>query len=372
MHTCEPPVIKDHRNLFRVHSCSFMGCKAVDWLITIGLAPDRKTSVIIFNILLQNDVVHHVNDTESFRDDVCLYRFRQDDNTFPWHNDMKIFQGGTCAGCRLVETGTSLKHSRRVDGHVYRDVVRGCDLVTWMVDNQKAATRQDAVRQARTLLENHIIRHVTDKHHFKDDAFFYQFKMDMSRKRVPMDLVQPPTDQLPGSPTSEDGIRTTLSGAQDIPYGGQRPERTESGYHSDAIEVSTSCSPHSLSLSPGSCGLHDGLHFSPGNGVLVRKATIDELKASNSPFRKRLVRIASDAVGFGFVIRGEGPVFVKTVDPTGPAAAAGLKVGTSVTGVQHRGGRWAQGRHNSDRVQHGGDAYITLVIMEHTGDEASS
>jgi len=67
---------------------------------------------------------------------------------------------------------------------------------------------------------------VTDKHHFKDDAFFYQFKMDMSRKRVPMDLVQPPTDQLPGSPTSEDGIRTTLSGAQDIPYGGQRPERT--------------------------------------------------------------------------------------------------------------------------------------------------
>ena len=27
-----------------------------------------------------------------------------------------------------------------------------------------------------------------------------------------------------------------------------------------------SCSPRSLSLSPGSCGLHDGLHFSPGNG----------------------------------------------------------------------------------------------------------
>ena len=38
------------------------------------------------------------------------------------------------------------------------------------------------------------------------------------------------------------------------------------------------------------------------------------------------LQIASDAVGFGFVIRGEGPVFVKTVDPTGPAAAAGLKV----------------------------------------------
>ena len=35
-----------------------------------------------------------VNDTEPFRDDVSLYRFRQDDNTFPWHNDMKIFREG--------------------------------------------------------------------------------------------------------------------------------------------------------------------------------------------------------------------------------------------------------------------------------------
>ena len=32
----------------------------------------------------------------------------------------------------------------------------------------------------------------------------------------------------------------------------------------------------------------------------------------------------SDPVGF--VIRGNGPVYVKTVDPTGPAAQAGLKV----------------------------------------------
>lgn len=38
------------------------------------------------------------------------------------------------------------------------------------------------------------------------------------------------------------------------------------------------------------------------------------------------MQIASDPVGFGFVIRGEGPCYVKTVDPTGPAAGAGLKV----------------------------------------------
>ena len=33
-----------------------------------------------------------------------------------------------------------------------------------------------------------------------------------------------------------------------------------------------------------------------------------------------------DAVGFGFVVRGNAPVYVQTVDPNGPAAMAGLKV----------------------------------------------
>ena len=34
----------------------------------------------------------------------------------------------------------------------------------------------------------------------------------------------------------------------------------------------------------------------------------------------------SDSVGFGFVVRGDGPCYVQTVDPSGPAASAGLKV----------------------------------------------
>ena len=34
----------------------------------------------------------------------------------------------------------------------------------------------------------------------------------------------------------------------------------------------------------------------------------------------------SDPVGYGFVIRGNTPVYVHSVDPMGPAAAAGLHV----------------------------------------------
>ena len=37
--------------------------------------------------------------------------------------------------------------------------------------------------------------------------------------------------------------------------------------------------------------------------------------------------MTSDPVGYGFVIRGSRPVYVHTVDPSGPAAAAGLQVG---------------------------------------------
>lgn len=53
-------------------------------------------------------------------------------------------------------------------------------------------------------------------------------------------------------------------------------------------------------------------------------------------FEKRDIRIASDPVGYGFVIRGDGPCYVKVVDPTGPAASAGLKEGHYIYAVNYK------------------------------------
>ena len=41
------------------------------------------------------------------------------------------------------------------------------------------------------------------------------------------------------------------------------------------------------------------------------------------------LQVISDSVGYGFVIRGSRPVYVHIVDPSGPAAAAGLQVGVA-------------------------------------------
>jgi len=60
---------------------------------------------------------------------------------------------------------------------------------------------------------------------------------------------------------------------------------------------------------------------------------VDMWKDYRELFQKRVIKIDSDSVGYGFVLRGEGPAYVQTVDPSGPAAKSGLKVGHIVQTV---------------------------------------
>ncbi|KAG8537440.1 hypothetical protein GDO81_024522, partial [Engystomops pustulosus] len=43
--------------------------------------------------------------------------------------------------------------------------------------------------------------------------------------------------------------------------------------------------------------------------------------------------IVSDAVGWGFVVRGSKPCHIQAVDPSGPAASAGMKIRQFVVSV---------------------------------------
>ncbi|XP_008329035.1 DEP domain-containing mTOR-interacting protein-like [Cynoglossus semilaevis] len=67
--------------------------------------------------------------------------------------------------------------------------------------------------------------------------------------------------------------------------------------------------------------------------VLKRPVSTDELQTPGGPYTRRSFTIVGDAVGWGFVVRGNKPCHIQAVEPSGPAAAAGLKVRQFVVSV---------------------------------------
>ncbi|XP_072226820.1 DEP domain-containing mTOR-interacting protein-like [Leuresthes tenuis] len=72
--------------------------------------------------------------------------------------------------------------------------------------------------------------------------------------------------------------------------------------------------------------------FNP-KSVLKRPVSTEELQTPGGPYIKKTFTIEGDAVGWGFVIRGNQPCHIQAVEPFGPAAAAGMKVCQFVVSV---------------------------------------
>ncbi|XP_071357076.1 DEP domain-containing mTOR-interacting protein-like [Trachinotus anak] len=67
--------------------------------------------------------------------------------------------------------------------------------------------------------------------------------------------------------------------------------------------------------------------------VLKRPVSTEELQKPGGPYIKKTFTIVGDAVGWGFVVRGNRPCHIQAVEPCGPAAAAGMKVCQFVVSV---------------------------------------
>jgi hypothetical protein len=353
--------------MFRTYNCVFVGSETVDWLLETQQAPDRETAVILMNILLKNQVFHHVNDEHPFKDENLYYRFRKDDGTFRWHEDVALVLRGQRLYNRLISEESSIIGTRKELGVEYPCSFQGCKLVDWLLTNKEAVSREAAIKEGRRLLENDIIRHVSDSHHFKDEYYLYQFKSDFGYKRQLLDLIRP-RQRLPNCPSSPAHKSTAT---QNIPTG-SIAERSDSGYHSAEKSSADSYISDSFPLEAqfGSMEISpkvNNVQITSYSDLLMRKATVEELEDPNSPFIKKHIRIASDPVGFGFVIRGDGPVFVKTVDPTGPAAKAGLKVGHYIYKVNDQPVLHMNHRHLANVILDS-IGYMDLVVMEHAQD----
>ncbi|KAF4798154.1 DEP domain containing MTOR interacting protein [Turdus rufiventris] len=166
---------------------------------------------------------------------------------------------------------------------------------------------------------------VSNKHHFMDSNLLYQCRMNFRRRRRLMELLTEKSRLMPES--------------HDSPFC-LRKQNHDNRKHTSFLSVSPTKEIKIVSAvrrsSMSSCGSSGYFSSSPTlsssppvlcnpKSVLKRPVTADELLMPGAPYVRKTFTIVGDAVGWGFVVRGSKPCHIQAVDPSGPAAAAGMK-----------------------------------------------
>ncbi|XP_015213333.1 DEP domain-containing mTOR-interacting protein isoform X2 [Lepisosteus oculatus] len=330
----EGKVIKDRRHHLRTYPNCFVAKELIDWLMEHKEASDREMAIKILQKLLDQSIIHHVCDEhKEFKDAKLFYRFRKDDGTFPLDNEAKIFMRGQRLYEKLMTTDSSLVQTREEDGVKFERTLVASEFVDWLVQEGEASTREEAEQLGRRLLEHGIIQHVTNKHHFVDRGLLYQFKMNFRRRRRLMELLSESCRSIPESHDSPFCLRKQNQDTGNNSFLSVSPTKE--------IKIVSAVRRSSMSSSCGSSGYYSSsptLSSSPPvlcnpKSVLKRQVRPEELQTPGGPFIKKTFTIVGDAVGWGFVVRGSKPCHIQAVDPSGPAAAAGMKVCQFVVSV---------------------------------------
>ncbi|KAM5157990.1 DEP domain-containing mTOR-interacting protein isoform 2-T3 [Mantella aurantiaca] len=359
----EDKVIKDRRQHLRTYPNCFVAREVVDWLIERKEAADRPIAIELMQKMIDHNFVHHVCDQfRDFKDAKLYYRFRKDDGTYPLDLDVKVFMRGQRIYEKIMNSDNFLLQAREEDGVKYERSFVASDMLNWLLHSQESRTRSDAEQLCRRLLEHAVIQHVTSKHHFVDSGLLYQFRVNFRRRRRLMELlIKRPQTVLESqespfclrkqshdksasfnsvSPTSDVKVLSAMRKSS-------MTSSTSSGYFSNSPTFSYS--PPVVLCNPRS--------------VLKRPITLDELLAPGAPYTRKTLTIVSDAVGWGFVVRGEKPCHVQAVDPTGPAASAGVKICQFVVSVNGHNVLNDHFRAISNRILTG-PRTIVMEVME--------
>ncbi|XP_063155699.1 DEP domain-containing mTOR-interacting protein isoform X2 [Candoia aspera] len=285
----EEKIIKDRRHHLKTYPNCFVAKELIDWLIDHKEASDRETAIKLVQKLLDRSIIHHVCDEhKEFKDQKLFYRFRKDDGTFPLDNEVKAFMRGQRIYEKLMNTENVILQAREEEGAKYERTFMASQLIDWLIQEGEAATRAEAEQLGRRLLEHGIIQHVSNKHHFMDSNLLYQFRMNFRRRRRLMELLAEKSRLMPES--------------HDSPFCLRKQN-------------------------------HDHKKHATFLSVLKRTVTPEELLRPGAPYARKTFTIVGDAVGWGFVVRGSKPCHVQAVDPSGPAAASGMKVCQFVVSV---------------------------------------
>ncbi|KAF7210749.1 DEP domain-containing mTOR-interacting protein isoform X2 [Nothobranchius furzeri] len=98
------------------------------------------------------------------------------------------------------------------------------------------------------------------------------------------------------------------------------------------LRSSSDGSIYTMRVLSGHRGSSPHVLYNP-KSVLKRPVSTEELQTPGSPYIRKTFTIVGDAVGWGFVVRGSQPCHIQAVEPSGPAAAAGMKVRQFVVSV---------------------------------------
>ncbi|XP_054672106.1 DEP domain-containing mTOR-interacting protein isoform X3 [Grus americana] len=201
------------------------------------------------------------------------------------------------------------------------------ELIDWLIDHKEASDRETAIKLVQKLLDHSIIHHVCDEHkEFKDVKLFYRFRKDdgtfpldnevkvfMRGQRLYEKLMSSENTLLQAR--EEEGVKyeRTFVASEFIDWLIQEGEATT---RTEAEQLGRRLLEHGII-----------------QHVLKRPVTADELLMPGAPYVRKTFTIVGDAVGWGFVVRGSKPCHIQAVDPSGPAAAAGMKVCQFVVSV---------------------------------------
>ncbi|XP_077991806.1 DEP domain-containing mTOR-interacting protein-like [Glandiceps talaboti] len=372
LHTCIPPVIQNRRYHFRVYKNSFIAQELVDWLVKRKEAPDRQSAVKLLRILQEFHVIHHVCDDHLFKDEYLFYRFRKDDNSFPKTRVTSVYLKAEKLHMKLFRGG--LRHAvvkdLEEDGEIYRNCFSGKDVVDILVKDKEVKSMKQAVAMCRELIEHGLLRHVKSEEDFEvDSKLMYQFA-DLShlklvnlfdlmehRKRTSSTDSRGSTSSTPPTPINSGypwDFNQSVGGQLTVPNNlhSRRHSSPVTLPHNDSVVSMASLEeyfhdrlptnfeseaevPQESRQRTSSSGdsTYDSPCTSPSGIIEGLNSKLEKLLSPGSTYTKKDIRILSDAVGFGFVVRGNCPSHVQTIDPNSPAAAAGLKVGQYIVAV---------------------------------------
>lgn len=72
---CKAAIGSDRFAHCRLYKEAFYGTTFVNWLITVGLATDRREAINFANYLIDGGILHHINDVKNFYDRDIIYCF---------------------------------------------------------------------------------------------------------------------------------------------------------------------------------------------------------------------------------------------------------------------------------------------------------